>query len=318
MANEEAAETSTVARLEKHLGSGAKSPTRKDMKNVGPSFQYKLRDSAGQAREYQNYMQPIEQDGAWYMLSGMRESPSAPFRFMRIPVDEDGKADTSLAIRRVLLDKGRHDELARRFATVMLGPDATPAIRTRMHETTAKTLELFAVGGFESVGKFIESTIPEAEREKAADVFIKILEGAGWEAWKLARAAAGQPPLEMNGVRARLLRDTLNATSDSLHYGAPVYLQLAGFDEVRATVLQVTRSPGKPIVYLGSLLLVLGVFAMLYIRERRLFVLIKASGETLVALSSNRKSLDVDESFRQHRDALAALLNPNAGPSARP
>ena len=62
---------------------------------------------------------------------------------------------------------------------------------------------------------------------------------------------------------------------------------------------------------------VLGVFAMLYIRERRLFVLIKASGETLVALSSNRKSLDVDESFRQHRDALATLLNPNAGPSAR-
>ena len=203
----------------------------------------------------------------------------------------------------------------------LLGHDLRPtgpAVRSRMQDTTAKTLELFAVGGFESVGKFIESTIPEAEREKAADVFIKILEGAGWEAWKLARATAGQPPLEMNGVRARLLRDTLNATSDSLHYGAPVYLQLAGFDEVRATVLQVTRSPGKPIVYLGSLLLVLGVFAMLYIRERRLFVLIKASGETLVALSSNRKSLDVDESFRQHRDALAALLNPNAGPSARP
>ena len=121
----------------------------------------------------------------------------------------------------------------------------------------------------------------------------------------------------MNGARARLLRDTLNATSDSMHYGAPVYLQLNGFEEVRATVLQVTRSPGKPIVYLGSLLLVLGVFAMLYIRERRLFVLIKASGEALVALSSNRKSLDVDESFRQHRDAIAALLNPNAGPSAR-
>ncbi len=281
MANEEAAETSTVARLEKHLGSGAKSPTRKDMKNVGPSFQYKLRDSAGQAREYQNYMQPIEQDGAWYMLSGMRESPSAPFRFMRIPVDEDGRIDTALAIRRVLLDKARHAELARQFAAVMVGPDAGPAVRSRMQDTTAKTLELFAVGGFESVGKFIESTIPEAEREKAADVFIKILEGAAWEAWKLARATpASRPSKPRTAPRARLLRDTLNATSDSLHYGAPVYLQLAGFDEVRATVLQVTRSPGKPIVYLGSLLLVLGVFAMLYVRERRLFVLIKIPGES--------------------------------------
>jgi cytochrome c biogenesis protein len=77
MANEEAAE--------KHHRQPREAPGQrrqvahqKDMQNVGPSVQYKLRDSAGQAREYQNYMQPIEQDGAWYMLSGMRESPRRP------------------------------------------------------------------------------------------------------------------------------------------------------------------------------------------------------------------------------------------------
>jgi len=145
-------------------------------------------------------------------------------------------------------------------------------------------------------------------------VFIKILEGSAWEAWKMARSDAGLPAVVPAAQHARLLRDTLNATNDSLHYGAPVYFQPTGFDEVRATVLQVTRSPGKPIVYLGSLFLVLGVFAMLYIRERRLFVLIKSSGEALVALSSNRKSMDVDESFRHHRDALTALLNPGPRP----
>ncbi|WP_374265080.1 cytochrome c biogenesis protein ResB [Zoogloea sp.] len=314
MADEDKTEVDTVARLEKHLGSGAKSPTRKDMRNVGPSVQYKLRDSAGQAREYQNYMQPIEQDGAWYLLSGMRESASAPFRFMRIPVDEDGKADTWLAIRGMLMDKTRHATIAQRFAATALGPGVDAGVRARMEDTTRKTLELFAIGGFESLGKFIESTIPEAERDKAADVFIKILEGATWEAWKQRRADAGLPAIELDPKRARLLRDTLNATSDSLHYGAPVYLQLTGFEEVRATVLQVTRSPGKPIVYFGSLLLVLGVFAMLYIRERRLFVLIKDSGEALIALSSNRKSMDVEAAFRRHRDAIAALLKPGANP----
>ena len=108
------------------------------------------------------------------------------------------------------------------------------------------------------------------------------------------------------------LRDSLNAASDSQHYGAPLLFQLDRFDEVRATVLQATRSPGKPIVYLGSLLLVLGVFAMLYIRERRLFVLVKHSGEALVALSSNRKSLDVDTAFAAHRDALATRFTPPA------
>ncbi len=310
MADEDKSDAGTIASIEKHLGSGAKSPTKKDMKNVGPSIQYKLRDSAGQAREYQNYMQPIEQDGAWYLLSGMRESPSAPFRFMRIPLDDDGKADSWLAIRRLLVDKSQHAGIASRFAAASLGRETDANVRRRMEETTRKTLELFAIGGFESLGKFIESTIPEAERDKAADVFIKILEGSAWEAWKLARATAGQPAIEIDPKRARLLRDTLNATSDSLHYGAPVYFQLTGFDEVRATVLQVTRSPGKPIVYFGSLLLVLGVFAMLYIRERRLFVLIKDSGETLVALSSNRRSMDVDDAFRRHRDAIAALIKP--------
>lgn len=314
MAKDEQAETGLAANLEKHLGSGARSPTKKDMRNVGPSVQYKLRDSAGQAREYQNYMQPIEQDGAWYLLAGMRDSPSAPFRFMRIPVDADGKPDSFFAIRSILLDKSRHAEIASRFTATALGKDASEAIRGRMQETTRKTLELFAIGGFDSVGKFIESTIPEAERNKAADIFIKILEGSAWEASKLARASAGQPAVELDQKHGRLLRDTLNATSDSQHYGAPLYFQLAGFDEVRATVLQVTRSPGKPIVYFGSLLLVLGVFAMLYIRERRLFVLIKDSGDALIALSANRKSMDVEEAFRRHRDALATLLNPPAQP----
>jgi len=298
-----------------HLGSGARSSTRKDMRNVGPSIQYKLRDSAGQAREYLNYMQPIEQDGAWYLLSGMRETPSAPFRFMRIPLDDAGRPDSSLALRAALLDKTRHAEIARRFTAASLGTQMDAAGRERMEATTRKTLELFAIGGFESVGKFIESTIPEAERNKAADIFFRVLDGSAWEAWQLARAAAGEPPAALDARHARLVRDSLKATSDSLHYGAPVYFQLTAFDEVRATVLQVTRSPGKPIVYLGSLLLVLGVFAMLYIRERRLFVLIKGSGEALVALSSNRRSMDVDEAFRHHRDALAALLQPSPTPA---
>ena len=304
------ADTGNLARLEKHLGSGARAPSAKDMQNVGPSIQFKLRDSAGQAREYQNFMQPLLQEGAWYLLTGMRDSPSAPFRFMRIPLDDDGRLDSWFAIRRVMLDGTRHAEIARRFAATALGNDTGAEVRDRMRETTARTLELFARGGFESLGKFIESTIPEAERDKAADLFIKILEGSAWEAWKMARAEAGLPAMVPAAQHSRMLRDTLNATNDSLHYGAPVYFQPVGFDEVRATVLQVTRSPGKPVVYLGSLLLVLGVFAMLYIRERRLFVLIKDTGDALVALGSNRKSMDVDESFRRHRDALAALLNP--------
>ena len=47
---------------------------------------------------------------------------------------------------------------------------------------------------------------------------------------------------------------------------------LQDFKQVQDSVFQVTRSPGRLIVYLGCALLILGVFAMLYVRERRLWV----------------------------------------------
>ena len=93
-----------------------------------------------------------------------------------------------------------------------------------------------------------------------------------------------------------------------MFYAAPVYLQLDDFTEVKASVLQVTRSPGKAVVYLGCVFLVLGVFAMFYIRERRLWVWIRdaapgdAGGDgqgahALMAMSTQRKTLDFEREF---------------------
>lgn len=53
------------------------------LRNVGPSFQYKLRDARGQAREFSNYMLPMELDGRWFLMSGVRESPNEAFRYLR-------------------------------------------------------------------------------------------------------------------------------------------------------------------------------------------------------------------------------------------
>jgi cytochrome c biogenesis protein len=90
-----------------------------------------------------------------------------------------------------------------------------------------------------------------------------------------ARAKDGLPPVSEDENHARFLQLATNALSDAFFYGAPVYLQLDDFTQVQASVFQVTRSPGKSVVYLGCLFLVLGVFAMFYIRERRLWIWIK-------------------------------------------
>jgi len=65
-------------------------------------------------------------------------------------------------------------------------------------------------------------------------------------------------------------------------------------------VFQVARAPGQNIVYLGCVLLIVGVFAMLYVRERRLWVWLaprESGSAATMALSSNRKTLDADREF---------------------
>lgn len=309
MATPTASEQNTLAMLNRSLGSAA-GKTDKQLQNVGPSFSYKVRDSAGQAREYNNYMLPVEQDGRRFFMTGMRESGADGFRYLRVPADEDGTPATWLTMRQMLLDPAQHAAIARRFAAgAMKGDAVSDTMRSRLAATAERTLQLYSEHGFDSLGKYINENVPEAEREKAADVFVRVLQGCAWEAWRLMRERQKLVALEPNEARGEFVRDAVNAISDAFFYGAPFFLELTGFEEVKASVIQVTRSPGQVYVYLGCALLVAGVFFMLYVRERRLFVLFKPSGEVLLAMSSNRKTLDNDAEFAGHVQAIDTLLN---------
>ena len=121
--------------------------------------------------------------------------------------------------------------------------------------------------------------MPQAEQQKAADVLLKILNGSMWELWQISREHDKLPVVPNSVQSGAFLQQAVNALSDSVFYQAPVFLQLEDFQQVQASVFQLTRAPGKNIVYLGCLLLVLGVFAMLYIRERRVWIWIKDRAE---------------------------------------
>ncbi|RQO34624.1 cytochrome C biogenesis protein ResB [Herminiimonas sp. KBW02] len=299
--------------FDKHLGSAAKSANNKDLKNVGPSVQYKLRDRNGQAREYHNYMQPVLVDGAYVFLAGMRESPADPFRFLRIPADENDTVDEWMRLRAAILNPQLRELAAQRYAQRAL-PDArdgVSALRAQLQASALKGLTIFAGdgqdAGYIAVSKFLER-IPAQDQEKAADIFMKIMNGSMWDLWQIAREKEGLKPVALDEKHGRFLQLATNAISDSFFYGAPVYLQLQGFDEVKASVLQVTRSPGKNIVYFGCLLLVLGVFSMFYIRERRVWIWIKSEDDggahAIMAMSSQRKTLDFEKEFEGFKQQL--------------
>jgi cytochrome c biogenesis protein len=300
--------------LDKHTGSAGKNANNKDLKNVGPSVQYKLRDKTGQAREYQNYMQPVTVDGAEVFLAGMRTNPSDNFSFLRIPADDGHSVTEWMRLRAAVADPALRAAAAKRYAE-RATPQAADndALRGQLQASADKSLGIFAgddkAAGFVAIAQFLEK-IPQAEREKAADVVMKILNGSLWDLWQVARAKDGLEPVAADEQHARFLQLATNALSDVFFYGAPVYLQLDDFTEIKASVFQVTRSPGKNVVYLGCIFLVVGVFSMFYIRERRLWVWIKddADGaEALMAMSTQRKTMDFEREFDSLKEKLPQL-----------
>lgn len=300
--------------LDKQLGSAAKTAHNKDLKNVGPSVQYKLRDKTGQAREYQNYMQPVTIEGDTVFLAGVRASPADPFSYLRIPADDEHSVREWMRLRAALQDPELRKKAAEGYAArAMPQSKAGDVLRSQLEASALKGLEIFAGdasgAGFFAISRFLEK-VPQAEQTKAAEIFLKILNGTMWELWQAARAKDGKPAAELDEKHGRFLQLATNALSDSFFYGAPVYLQLDEFTEIKASVFQVTRSPGKTIVYLGCALLVAGVFAMFYIRERRIWVWIKDAGDgvpgahALMAMSTQRKTLDFEKEFLELKEKL--------------
>ncbi|MEX3959833.1 cytochrome c biogenesis protein ResB [Trinickia sp. EG282A] len=307
------------------LGSGAKTDKPVELRNIGPSVQYKVRGTDGQAREFNNYMLPVEIGGERVFLAGVRLAPDDPFRYLRIPADSSGTVKEWMMLRAALDNPSLRAQAAHRFAERSV-PGNNAELRQHLEESALRVLTLFAGSdeqmpagsgaaqanaGFQAIATFIDHSVPKAEQEKAASLLLRMLEGATWDLWQLAREQAGEPDAQADPAASRFVQSSINALSDSFLYGSPVYLQLDSFKQVQASVFQLTRAPGKKVVYLGSLLLVAGIFSMFYVRERRVWFWLKDSGagtSVVMAMSSARKTLDFEKEFARTRDTVGATL----------
>ncbi|TKC77863.1 cytochrome c biogenesis protein ResB [Trinickia terrae] len=310
--------------LDQRLGSGAKTQNPLNLHNIGPSVQYKIRSADGQAREFNNYMLPVDVNGERMFLAGVRTTPNDPFRYLRIPADSGGTLKEWMQLRAALETPALRAQAAQRFAARSV-LDQNAALRDHLQDSALRVLTLFAgadvsagagvdgrpLGGFQAVAAFIDRSVPKDEQQKAASLLLRMMEGATWDLWQVAREQAGEPGMKPDADSTRFIQSSINALSDSFLYGSPVFLQLDSYKQVQASVFQLTRAPGKKVVYLGSLLLVLGIFSMFYVRERRLWFWLKdtATGTCVVmAMSTARKTLDFEKEFVRTRDAVGATL----------
>ena len=200
---------------------------------------------------------------------------------------------------------------------------------TQLTATATRALALFAgaepvkpgdkpSGGLQAIGEFLETNVPEADRPRISDVLLRILNGSLFELLNMTREAAGLKALKPDEKTQNFMTQSVLSLSESFFYPAPVLLELSDFKQVQASVFQVARTPGKTLVYIGAVLLIVGVFAMLYIRERRLWVWLakEPDGGTKLtaALSTTRRTMDADAEFELLK---AAILGQPAHPAVR-
>jgi cytochrome c biogenesis protein len=315
--------------IESRLGAGHKTATEKELRNIGPSIGYKLRDASGQAREYQNYMVPVDmEEGVPVFLLGVRESSSEPFRYLRVPADENGAMDGFMRLRSALRDPAMLEEAVRRYARQAVPQDRAD-LREALAQSALRAVSLFAGtasadgkpnGGLQAISQFMEDNVPEAERDRASEVLIRILNGVLFDLAQLSREKAGLKPLEPGEQTLSFMTQAVFSLSDAQYYPAPMAFMMEDFKQVQASVFQVARAPGKNVVYLGCLFLILGVFAMIYVRDRRLWIWLtptEGGSQAQMALSTNRKMLDTDREFARLQEKLWAAPAADAASQER-
>ncbi|MDO4878662.1 MAG: cytochrome c biogenesis protein ResB [Neisseria sp.] len=279
----------------------------KKFTNLGPSITYRLRDASGQAVEYKNYMLPIRQDDGYFFITGARTGLDQGYRWLRLPADKDKKIDTFMVWREMLNDAAARKQIGKAAAA-----GVSENIRGQFELAVENTLALFARGGYPALDTFIQTSVPENERGKMQEYFYQILFGGANTALDEAVRQKKAAAWEQGEDRNRFLLNAMDAYTGLTEYPAPVLLQLDGFKEVRSSGLQMTKSPGASLVYLGSLLLVSGTIFMFYIREKRAWLLFEENGEIRFAMSSGRHERDLQTEFPthlQHLNRLAEDLN---------
>lgn len=290
-----------------------------EQKNFGPSFTFKVRDETGQAREFLNYMSPIPQEGRLFMMSGVRDTPNEDFRFLHIPLDEKGNVDRFMKMRAKLIDSQYLAGIAEGIVDDLMKtvPSAKTAVRDELLQTVLRTTQLFADGGDQAIADHINNNIPADKRQVAgtayfnmlramiAKLFIDVLETEG------ADISNG-----INDVQAEYFDDAWNALSRLKEYGGEFYLQLQDFKHIEASGLQVTKAPGQATVYLGCVMLCVGIFMLFYVPQRRYWAWTQQQGdkvEIIFAGMGNRHERDLAIEYDKFKEALQARFQRGTG-----
>ena len=164
-------------------------------------------------------------------------------------------------------------------------------------------MQMYTKGGLDAIGQHIQKNVPQAQRQTVANTYLRILrESLGALYLDTLKDEGVDISKGVSKDDTAFFDESFDAMNKMSQYGSPFYLQLSDFKHIQASGLQITRSPGKNIVYLGCALLIFGVFMMFYVIHRRYWVYIRPEGEQLRVIFAgmgNRNVLDFEHDYKK-------------------
>ncbi len=233
--------------------------------NNGPSVLFRLRDKTGQAIEYENFMLPIKREERYFFLSGVRSKIDEEFRYLYIP------ADSNNSIKRFMAFNFRihNDNYLRQHFISKSSIDATSS--SLEQEFMVNIIRVFRNQGFGGIEQYLQAMSAE-QRKSIEETVLDLLKVALSAVYvQTLSEEESIPPESMNDFDFSFFDDAVFAISALSRYEAPFYLELKNFKHIQSSGLQLTRSPGKLVVYLGCLMLIIGIFILFYMRRARIF-----------------------------------------------
>ncbi|WEJ62687.1 cytochrome c biogenesis protein ResB [Thiomicrorhabdus lithotrophica] len=247
--------------------------TGRKMHNNGPTIIFKVRNEQGKAWEYENYMLPSKQEDRLFFMTGVRTMSSEPFRYLFIPADANRKKDRFFKFLAKL-----NNPLTTKELFTKLYPK-TEDMSQKTYDTQTKLLQqllmLFRSKGFAGINGFVEKNVPDEDREKVSEYYFGQTSFALQTLYMDVLVEEGVVKThedEISDFDKTWFEDALNTISGLSAYGPPMYFEMESFTQIEATGLQITKSPGKDIVYFGSAMLIIGVFFLFYLRQRRTWI----------------------------------------------
>lgn len=283
----------------------------KDQQNLGPSITFKLRDASGVAKEFVNYMLPVTTDGITTYISGVRTDATQPFRYLHLPVAEGG-VGRFMKLLEKLADKDYVTRAAQLTVERTMGKASlnNEKLAADINHSMVSLVGLFNQGGYEAVVKDVEARVEAEKRKDVTETYLKLLQSVVATVYETMLTEDGRNQVaDSDWIYFDLALQAINTLP---YYGSPIFVELASFEHIQAAGIQITRSPGKDIVYFGCVLLMIGVFFLFYINPTRYWLWVDQQGDktrVLLAGVSHRHTQDFDQQFEKAATELQQYLN---------